>query len=452
MEYLCKNRQIIILRDLLTSLSTYPTTYLAYEPSAITGGVPTTTTMHDIGPTCDVSISRLALSRPPAYSAYVVPQGRAKNVTLEQLPLPQRLIDYLKTLPEILEFYSNRDIQTCTQAALTVGLQLPFVLHTSIEEDANPKTSVLYLTTSYASPIVRTSTAQAMANIKGPNATPVAAHIENPVASGSPSSGTIPVSPGGNTPPQNPGANSPPAAPGSGSNASGKPAGNGGVFNFVAAAIVSQVDAKITTPPPVAPGGGSGAGKSVDGSGSSKGTVAQPAAPAITPPPVFPPALTFSGQVITANSAGAFIIAGTTLTPGGPAATISGSTISLGRTGAGSTIAIINGIATTLTGSSPAAGSLTIDGTVFAPTVSAGSTFYVVDGKTLGVGQVITVHGTTLSLQGDGGALVINGQTSNIVKATGVQYFTGGGGKVVDSEALWAGFGLVAVGLGMSWM
>lgn len=155
-----------------------------------------------------------------------------------------------------------------------------------------------------------------------------------------------------------------------------------------------------------------------------------PAPPGIPSAPIGPPAIPSAGQKVTANSVGQFVMApGTTITPGGPAQVIAGSTISIGFSPGGSIIAVINGQTSTLSGAVPlfaAPPAFGINGTTFSPSVSAGFTFYVVDGTTLAQGQVATVHGTTLSLASGGDLLVINGSASTILKATSsIQCFEG---------------------------
>ena len=104
--------------------------------------------------------------------------------------------------------------------------------------------------------------------------------------------------------------------------------------------------------------------------------------------------MTIGSNTITANAANNFLIAGQTLSPGGPALTISGTPISLPTSGPS---AVING-STLALGSAPQV--LTIAGQAL--TVSAGNG-YLIDGQTLEPGQPgITVEGTVMSLVGGG--------------------------------------------------
>jgi predicted phage tail protein len=100
-----------------------------------------------------------------------------------------------------------------------------------------------------------------------------------------------------------------------------------------------------------------------------------------------PRVLDLSGQVLTANSESAFVIGGTTLTPGG-SLLVSGTTISLDSTGS---TAFINGVAQPLEAASTAASGsslnvLTIDGQF----ISAQEVF-VISGQTLAFDHPITI-------------------------------------------------------------
>jgi hypothetical protein len=62
---------------------------------------------------------------------------------------------------------------------------------------------------------------------------------------------------------------------------------------------------------------------------------------------------------------------------------------------------------------------LTIDGQTYTHTVRDGTTEYVIgEGTTLAPGGVVTVDGTTYSLDERGTALIINGRTSSIPHAS----------------------------------
>ena len=137
------------------------------------------------------------------------------------------------------------------------------------------------------------------------------------------------------------------------------------------------------------------------------------------PAPTAGPILTVGSQAITAT-----LISGTpayilgpdqTLTPGG-VLTISGSTISLPATGSG-TIVVINGVTSTLPSPAgiTAAPAITINGRTYPATIRDGTTEYVIAaGTTLRPGDAVTMDGTTYSLDAEGTALVVNGQTSKL--------------------------------------
>lgn len=144
------------------------------------------------------------------------------------------------------------------------------------------------------------------------------------------------------------------------------------------------------------------------------------------PGPTSPPVLTVGpGNTLTANPQGQFVVGTQTLTPGGPAITVDGSTLSLGPSG---TIAVVNGVTQTL-GNSPAvtnAPVLTVAGQTISATVIGGSTqFVLAPGKTLTPGGVLTVDGTTFSLPTgvSGSTIVVNGVTSTL-KATNAPVIT----------------------------
>jgi hypothetical protein len=130
-----------------------------------------------------------------------------------------------------------------------------------------------------------------------------------------------------------------------------------------------------------------------------------------------------NGQHITANVVGAtsaYVLApGETLTPGA-VLTVDGTTFGMPADASGSVV-VINGITSTLPhgASITAAPALTIDGQTYSHTVRDGTTEYVIrDGTTLVPGGVITMDGTTYSLDDQGTALVVNGQTSSIQHAS----------------------------------
>jgi hypothetical protein len=104
-----------------------------------------------------------------------------------------------------------------------------------------------------------------------------------------------------------------------------------------------------------------------------------------------------------------------TLTPGG-VVTISGTTFSMPASASGSVV-VINGVASTIGKGPVTAAALTINGKTYTPNVRDGTTEYVLaPGTTLRPGEAITISGTTYSLDKQGTALVVNGQTSTIPK------------------------------------
>lgn len=142
-----------------------------------------------------------------------------------------------------------------------------------------------------------------------------------------------------------------------------------------------------------------------------------------TPTPTSLAVLNVNGNAVTADSGSAFVISGSTLTPGGIITIGSGNlatTISLGRYGAG--VVVINGVTSTIsTGPSPTGSypPLTIDGQVYS---ADGSGDFVIAGQTLiPGGSAITFstngHKETVFLNTGGSSLLINGVTSTIPSA-----------------------------------
>jgi hypothetical protein len=132
------------------------------------------------------------------------------------------------------------------------------------------------------------------------------------------------------------------------------------------------------------------------------------------------PVITMGDQSITASvvdGTTAFILGDDqTLMPGG-VITVDGTTYSMPESASGSVV-VINGVTSTLgEGPMTSAPDLTINGKTYSATVRDGTTEYVIaSGTTLKPGEAITISGTTYSLDKDGTALVINGQTSTIPK------------------------------------
>lgn len=128
--------------------------------------------------------------------------------------------------------------------------------------------------------------------------------------------------------------------------------------------------------------------------------------------------LTIGGQTYTARSGTSYVIGGQTLVAGS-AVTVDGTTISLES---GGTAAVVNGVTQTL--SQPtAAAVLNIGGKTY--TAQSGS--FVVEGQTLKPGAVITVDGTTVSLAADETIALVNGVTTTLAEVTAPAGLTFGG-------------------------
>ena len=125
-----------------------------------------------------------------------------------------------------------------------------------------------------------------------------------------------------------------------------------------------------------------------------------------------PPVLTIGSTTLTANAATQFSVApGQTLTPGG-AVTISGTVISLAPS---ASFLVIGGSTQFLPTATPVvtvAPEIVVGGTTF--TGNSGLSF-VIGGQTLAPGSVITVSGTTISLNPSGGSVIINGNTEPVI-------------------------------------
>lgn len=137
---------------------------------------------------------------------------------------------------------------------------------------------------------------------------------------------------------------------------------------------------------------------------------------AVNPAPTGPSVLTVGDSTVTANPQGQFVVGSQTLTPGGPAITVDGSTLSVGPSGS---VAVVNGVTQTL-GNAPlitAAPVLTMGGKTISATVIGGTTEYVLGSdRTLTPGGVLTLDGTTYSMpkKGSGSTVVVNGVTSTL--------------------------------------
>lgn len=140
----------------------------------------------------------------------------------------------------------------------------------------------------------------------------------------------------------------------------------------------------------------------------------------LQPGPTAVPALTFYGSTYSVNSASHFIIAGQTLNPGA-AITVSGIPISLSPSQASNHIAIVGSSTQSLITSapiSPAAGPavLTLDKSTY--TANSASQF-VIDGKTLTPGGLITVFGQPIS-EAPGGSFAVIGTSTQSLQTPAV--------------------------------
>jgi hypothetical protein len=133
---------------------------------------------------------------------------------------------------------------------------------------------------------------------------------------------------------------------------------------------------------------------------------------AVTTAAAPPPVLTIGSTTLTANAATQFSVApGQTLTPGG-AVTISGTVISLAPS---ASFLVIGGSTQLLPTATPVvtvAPEIVVGGTTF--TGNSGLSF-IIGGQTLAPGSVITVSGTTISLNPSGGSVIINGNTEPVI-------------------------------------
>ena len=225
----------------------------------------------------------------------------------------------------------------------------------------------------------------------------------------------------------------------------GSGSGDSGSVNGVGFGEVTAPSGPATTPPPVVIGGQTFTANS-DGAIDVVGQTLAPGGSEIfvngqtislspftslivngitlTPPPAVAtpaagPILSVLGTTFQAANGGAeFIIAGSTLTPGGTIV-VGGSTISLAPT---PTAIFINGVSQSV-GIITQAPAITVDGTVI-NAVPGGA--FIIGTQTLRPGQSIVASGTTFSLGVTGGFIVINGATS-LLAATGLPYLVLGG-------------------------
>jgi hypothetical protein len=191
---------------------------------------------------------------------------------------------------------------------------------------------------------------------------------------------------------------------------------------IVSATVVGGTTQLVLGSQTLAPGAAltiDGTTYSLPSSGSGSVVVVNGATSTLTP-----------GQVLAQQSATAHIQDGTTayifgpsqtLTPGG-VITVSGTTFSMPVSASGSVV-VINGVTSTLANYNnnnnlvTAAPALTINGNTYTASIRDGTTeFAIASGTTLRPGEVLTLSGTTYSLDEQGTALVVNGQTSTIAR------------------------------------
>jgi hypothetical protein len=138
-------------------------------------------------------------------------------------------------------------------------------------------------------------------------------------------------------------------------------------------------------------------------------------------PTALPPVLIIGTETLLANPQTQYIVSGQTLSPGGGAITVAGTTISLAPS---ATAVIINGATSTLAPSfgniwTTAAPALTFNNHVY-PANRAGY-ITISPGTVLKPGgEAVTIDGTTLSLEHSGTAVIIQGSTSILQPITTV--------------------------------
>jgi hypothetical protein len=122
-----------------------------------------------------------------------------------------------------------------------------------------------------------------------------------------------------------------------------------------------------------------------------------------------PTAFEVNGMEIAAQPGVGFPIAGQTLQAGGPAITVDGTRLSLAPGGTALIIGSSTSAIAAAAGAATAIPELTIGNQVF--TANAATQFYLSAGQTLTPGGTVVISGTTISLDSEATAVVINGQT-----------------------------------------
>jgi hypothetical protein len=183
----------------------------------------------------------------------------------------------------------------------------------------------------------------------------------------------------------------------------------------------------------------------VNGQSVQVTTLASPTEPAVP--------IMLGGLTGSPASSGAYIVADQTLSPGGSAIEISGTTYSLAQSGES---AVVNGEATPIFAVqiAPIQPATVVIGDVTAAPVSSGA-YYVIAGQTLSPeASAIEVSGVTYSLPKSGANIVINGATSYANAAnTPLSVLLGsltaasfmGGGFIVGNQVLSSGGAAVEV-------
>lgn len=160
-------------------------------------------------------------------------------------------------------------------------------------------------------------------------------------------------------------------------------------------------------------------------------------------PTALPPLLTIGTETITANTESQYVVAGQTLIAGGPAITVSGTTLSLAPS---ATVVVVNGESSTVAPRygniwTTAAPALTFNNRVY--TANRAGYITISPGTVLKPGgEAIVVDGTTLSLDHSGTAIVIQGSTSILEPVTTVVTLTksvGAGGIGIGNAGFTSG-------------
>jgi hypothetical protein len=149
----------------------------------------------------------------------------------------------------------------------------------------------------------------------------------------------------------------------------------------------------------------------------------------INNPVTMRPEITVGGSTFTANAATSFIINGQTLAPG-QAMTVDGTAVSLGPA---ASFVVVGGATSTIENPVTMVPEITIGGSTF---TANPATSFVIGGQTLAPGQVVTVDGTAVSLGPSASFVVVDGTTSAIANpATGRPVIALGGSTFTQNSA-----------------